>query len=129
VSFRVWFGGAIAALVTAASLVLPSLATAHPGTWFVTTNVAVRTTARAFKSSNPSVPIHVECLGHGPSLAPKYAGGPRFYKHFKCSVEIDLPRTTKNINVTFHVINRTYALLTSGWGPNGRDLGSYAMVF
>ncbi len=108
-------------------LALVPVAGAHPGDWYVTRELAQRSTLRVFKTAYPSVPMQVRCLGWGGSLAPKYQGGPRFYKHFKCEVEADLPRSTKDIRVTFHVINKSHFVLTDGWTTNGRDLGSYPL--
>ncbi len=105
-------------------LLLAAPAAAHSGSWYITQGAAERVTLRAFKGYYPSVPMSVQCFGAGGSLAPRENTG-RFYQHHKCMVEADFPRTTRRWKATVHVINKTYVLLTEGWGAKGRDLGTY----
>lgn len=105
----------------------PSPARAHEGEWFVTKRLAERTTNLAFKARDPGTPMSTRCYPWGGSLKPRYPGGPRFYQHFKCVVQIFRPTGTRKVFVTFHVLNKYYALLTEGWAPGGREIGRYRM--
>lgn len=119
---------ALVAVVALSAVAMGSFAdpaAARTSDWFATASVAERVANRAYKEITPSVPVSTRCIGGGGSLEPKYAGGPRFFQRFRCTVHVFLSGSTPTYRVTVRIRNKFWASLHQGWGLSGRELGRY----